>query len=465
LVLKLYNSMGRKLQTFKPIRGRQVRMYTCGPTVWNYAHIGNFRTFVFEDMLRRYLRFKGFKVTQVKNITDVEDRIIQGMKKFQKSRKDLSDFYEKAFMDDLTTLNIEKAEFYPRATEHIPEMVALIKKLMKKGYAYRAEDGSTYFDISKFKKYGRLSGISPKQLKAGARVSQDHYEKQEANDFAVWKAWDEEDGEVFWETELGKGRPGWHIECSAMSMKYLGNAFDIHTGGMDLRFPHHENELAQSEAATGRRFVKYWLHSEFLNIRGEEMHKSVGNVVYPRNLISEGRHPLGIRLFLLSSRYRDPLDLTDRQLDQAEAQRRKLQDFLARLRSVKGGASGRRLSSRLLDDFAKAMDNDLNTPAALAAIFTHLKKINTMIDDGELSEAEAADVISALRKIDSVLGVMKFEEESLPGEVAALIEERERARSRRDFAESDRIRAELLEKGFVIEDTPSGTVWKRKERG
>ena len=465
MVLRLYNSMGRRVQIFRPLRGRSVRMYTCGPTVWNYAHIGNYRTFVFEDVLRKYLGFRGYRVTQVKNITDVEDRIIKGMKQFGKSRKELSDFYEKAFMGDLGTLGIQRAEFYPRATEHIEEMVALTKRLMRKGYAYRADDGSIYFDVSKFRRYGRLSGIKPGELKAGARVSQDHYEKQEANDFAVWKAWDADDGDVFWETELGKGRPGWHIECSAMSMKYLGSTFDIHTGGMDLKFPHHENEIAQSEAATGRRFVKYWLHSEFLNIRGEEMHKSVGNVIYLKDLVDEGRNPLAIRLFLISSRYRDPLDLTDAKLDQAEAQRKKIQDFIARLRSVKTGVGGGGLPAELLSAFTDAMDDDLNTAAAIGAVFSFLRRVNKAIDEGRVGRPGAQAILAALQKVDSVLGLMRFEETGISDAVTALIAEREEVRKRRNFAEADRIRDELLELGVAIEDTPTGTVWKRKGTG
>ena len=460
MVLRLYNSMGRKLQVFKPLRGKTVRMYTCGPTVWNYAGIHNFRTFVFEDVLRRYLKFKGYKVVQVKNITDVEDRIIKGMKQFNKSRKDLCDFFEKAFMDDVGVLNMEKAEFYPRATDHIPEMVALVKKLMKKGFAYRADDGSTYFDVSKFKRYGRLSGIKPRELKAGARVSQDHYDKQEANDFAVWKAWDADDGEVFWETELGKGRPGWHIECSAMSMEYLGESFDIHTGGMDLRFPHHENEVAQSESATGKKFARFWLHTQFLTLRGEEMHKSVGNVVYLKDLLAEGRHPLAVRLFLISSKYRDPMDLTSRQLDQGEAQRRRLQDFLARLREVKGGSGGEELAPKLLKGFERAMDDDLNTPRAFAVIFALMKETNVLIDRGRLGEDAAVHVISALRKVNSVLGVVDFEEQALSGELVELIAMRDEARRKGDYSRADELRAQLLEKGVVVEDTPKGTVWK-----
>jgi len=463
MTLKLYNSMGRKKMAFRPLRGKTVRMYTCGPTMWNYAGIHNFRTFVFDDVLRRYLRFKGFKVVQVMNITDVEDRIIKGIKLFNKSRKELTEFFEKAFMDDVTTLNIERAEFYPRATEHIPEMLSLIKKLMKKGYAYKAEDGSVYFKVSKFRRYGRLSGIKPTELKSAGRVSADHYEeKMEASDFALWKAWDAEDGDVFWETELGKGRPGWHIECSAMSMKYLGSSFDIHTGGMDLRFPHHENEIAQSESATGKTLARFWVHPQFLTHKGEEMHKSVGNVVYLRELIKEGRSPMAVRLFLISSKYRITLDLTPAQLDQAEAQRQRLQDFLARLREVKGGSGGGQQAGRLITAFERAMDDDLNTPRAIAAIFAVAKEVNILIDRGQLGERAAHDIIAALRRVDSVLGVIDFEEQTLSEELKSLIRQREEARKRGDYGTADQLRAQLLEKGLVVEDMPGGTVWKKR---
>ncbi len=441
-------------------------MYTCGPTVWNYAHIGNLRTFVFEDLLRRYLKFKGYKVTQVMNITDVEDNIIKGMKRFGKSLKELTAYYEQAFREDLASLNIEPAEVYPRATEHIGDMVKLINTLVKKGYAYRGEDGSYYYDISKFKKYGALSGMDPSQLKRGARVAKDHYEKGEANDFALWKAWDPDDGEVYWETELGKGRPGWHIECSAMSMKYLGDEFDIHTGGVDNRFPHHENEIAQSEAATGRTFVRYWLHSEFLNIRGSEMHKSVGNVVYLRDLLKDGWDPLAIRLFLLSARYRDPVDLTDRSLEQAEAQASRLQEFVTRLKSIdRKGEDKVSLPEGLLARFEEAMDDDLNTSEALSVIFGFVKKVNAMIDEGALSKAGAARVLGALGRINSVLGVLKFEEEELPENLARLISDRDDARKRHDYATADRIRDQLLSEGIILQDSPKGTVWKRKSPG
>ena len=467
-MLKLYNSLGREVQPFRPIKEGEVKMYTCGPTVWNYAHIGNFRTFVFEDVLRRHLEFKGYKVRQVKNITDVEDRIIRGIKQFKKTRLELTSFYERAFMEDLTALGVEPAEVYPRATENISDMVNLVKVLVSKGYAYKAQDGSVYFDVSKFKTYGALSGVKLGAGKKAGRVSADHYEeKKEAADFALWKAWDENDGDVFWETELGKGRPGWSIECSVMGLKYLGDSFDIHTGGMDLKFPHHENEIAQSEAATGKKFVNYWLHSEFLHIKGEEMHKSVGNVVYLRDLVESGWEPLTIRLFLISSRYRDPIDLTDAALDQARAQRTRLVDFVARLKALGGplGTKGSSLAKGLLSDFEEAMDDDLNTPIALAVLFTFVKKVNTMIDANKLDEAAASEALAAIERVNGVLGVLDFEEKSLPPNLAELVVRRDEARKRKDFAESDRLRKELLASGIVVEDTPAGTRWKRVSKG
>jgi cysteinyl-tRNA synthetase len=465
MALKLYNSYGRKLESFRPLKGNTVRMYTCGPTVWNYAHIGNFRTFVFEDILRRYLEFGGYNVKQAMNITDVEDKIIKGMKQTGMSLKELTTFYLAAFVEDMRTLNVEEAELYPRATEHVPEMVALIKILLKKKYAYRGEDGSVYFSIRKFKRYGKLSGIRVSELREGARVAQDTYEKEQASDFALWKAWDEGDGEVFWETELGKGRPGWHIECSAMSMKYLGKTFDIHTGGMDNKFPHHDNEIAQSEAATGRKFVRTWMHSGFLTIKGEEMHKSSGNIVTLRDLQKQGWDPRAIRLFLISGRYRDPLDLTESALEQARANLARIQELIGRLRRVSEKGKGTAPGLTFLKEFQKAMDDDLNTPAALGALFTFLRKVNSSLDSGALGAAGARKAIQELRKADSVLGVMKFEQDVLSGKVEALVKEREEARKRKDFSRADEIRKALLGEGIELEDTPQGTVWRAAKAG
>lgn len=466
-MLKFYNSLGRRLQKFEPIRKGEVRMYNCGPTVWNHAHIGNYRTFVFEDILRRHLEFKGYKVTQVMNITDVEDKIIRGIRESQKSLKELTEFYEEAFMEDLSALNVERAEHYPRATAHLKEMLDLIRVLQRKGYAYKAPDGSVYYDLSKFKAYGALSGVKLDSLKPAGRVSDDHYEeKREASDFALWKAWDPDDGDVFWETEFGKGRPGWSIECSAMSMKYLGQTFDIHTGGMDNKFPHHENEIAQSEAATGKKFVNYWLHSELLNVHGREMHKSAGNFVTLRELLLEGWDPLTIRMFLISARYRDPIDLTDRALEQARSQRNRLQEFLARLRSVEGESNkGTAMSRSFLADFEDAMDDDLNTPSALFVLFTFVKGVNSLMDSKQIGRGGAMAAIEALETVNRVLGVVEFAEEILPPELTLLVAKREEARRKKDYAEGDRIRRQLLAAGIVLEDTPGGTRWKRANQG
>ena len=467
MVLTLYNSLGRKLEPFKPIREGEVKMYTCGPTVWNYAHIGNLRAFTFYDLLRRYLKFKGFRVTQVMNITDVEDRIIKGVRQSGRPRPELTAFYEKALMDDLATLGIERVEEYPHPTDNISEMVRMVTSLMDKGYAYRAEDGSVYFDVSKFSRYGELSGVRLGTGKGTGRVAQDHYEeKKEAADFALWKAWDPEDGEIFWETELGKGRPGWHIECSTMSMKYLGETFDIHAGGMDLRFPHHENEIAQSEAATGKKFVNYWLHSEFVNMEGKEMHKSVGNVVYLRDLLKDGWEPAVIRLFMISPRYRDPIDFTPGGLGQTRAQLARLSEFASRLETVEAAGDGDSdLAGALLEGFEEAMDDDLNTPRALSVLFTTAKKGNTLIDSGGMGKDAAKKLLDALGRVNSVLGVLDLGRREITPAVAELLAKRDEARKRKDYAESDRLRKELLAEGIVVEDTPAGTRWKRAPRG
>jgi cysteinyl-tRNA synthetase len=467
LVLKLFNSLGRELQEFAPIKAGEVRMYTCGPTVWNYAHVGNFRTFVFQDVLRRHLEFKGYRVTQVMNITDVEDKIIKGIRETGKSLRELTDFYTAAFIADLDALRIERPERLARATEHMDAMLALIRTLRDRGLAYRSADGSWYFSVSKFKAYGALSGVKLGSQRAAGRVSADHYEaKKVAADFAVWKAWVPDDGEVFWETEFGKGRPGWSLECSAMSMKYLGETFDIHTGGIDLRFPHHENEIAQSESATGKKFVHYWLHSEFLSVGGAEMHKSAGNFVTFRDLREDGWDPLTIRLFLISARYRDPVDLTAKALDQARSQRARVQELVSRLRALaRGGGKGSGAPGPFLRDFEAAMDDDLNTPKAISALLAFVRESNALADSGELGAEGAASILGALEKVNSVLGVIDFDEDVLEPRLQELLRTRDEARKKKDFAESDRLRKELLAAGVVVEDTPGGTRWKRAGRG
>ncbi len=463
-MLHLYNSLGRKVEEFKPIREGEVRMYTCGPTVWNFAHIGNFRTFTFEDVLRRYLIYKGYKVVQAKNLTDVEDRIIRGIKETGKSLKGLTDFYSEAFMRDMEAINIQKAEFYPRATQNIPEMLTMIDSLLRSGHAYKADDGSVYYSIRTFPSYGELSGVRPNELVEGARVSDDHYEKMGAHDFALWKAWDPQDGEVFWETEHGKGRPGWHIECSAMSIKYLGESFDIHTGGKDLRFPHHENEIAQSEAVTGKKFARYWLHAEFLNIEGEKMAKSAGNFVTLRELLDRGLNPRAIRLFLIGAHYREALNLTDDSLERAKKNIDRIDELVDRLRQVKGDSAsdqGESLAKQLLRDFEEAMDDDLNVPLALGSFYSFQRALNSAIDSGRVSANGAKSALDALKRIDSVFGVMRFEQDSLPPELMALIKARDEARAGGDYKKADELRTELKTRGIVVQDTPSGTQWKR----
>jgi len=331
MALRFYDTLSKKLKVFTSLTPGKVRMYTCGPTVYNYAHIGNFRTYIFEDLLRRYLKFKGFEVTQVMNLTDVEDKVIKAVMETGMPLAELSQKYIDAFFEDLDTLGIEHAEVYPKATEHIDEIVKLIQKLMDKGFAYRSDDGSIYYSIGKFPEYGKLSGKKPEDLIPGARVSHDEYDKEQWADFALWKAWDTDDGDIYWETELGKGRPGWHIECSAMSMKYLGETFDIHTGGEDNIFPHHENEIAQSEAATEKIFVKYWLHSRHLMIDGKKMSKSFGNFYTLRDILNKGYTPMSIRYLLISTHYRQQLNLTFKGLDAAKTSIERLSEFRSML--------------------------------------------------------------------------------------------------------------------------------------
>ena len=468
MTLRLLNTYTRKLQKFAPLKKNTVRMYTCGPTVWDYAHIGNFRTYVFQDVLRRYLEFKGYKVTQVTNITDVDDRTIRQSKETGVTLNEYTRKYEEAYLVDLEALNIERAEHYPRATEHIDEMVALVKKLIRRGFAYEAE-GSVYFDISKFRAYGRLSGVRTDELKAGARIDSDKYSKDEARDFALWKGWRPEDGDVFWETPIGKGRPGWHLECSAMSMKYLGPTFDIHSGGEDLIFPHHENEIAQSEAATGKRFARFWLHSGMLLVGGGKMAKSSGNFFTLRDLLSKGHDPLAVRYLLMSAHYRAQLNFTEGALADAEKAVEALRGTYRRINNVEGTSHHsnvqlREVLSREKREFERAMDDDLNTPRALAAVHRAARVVNRAIDQGEVSTKDVAAVHQFFSDLDRVLGILgeQTKTEELPEETGRLIRERDEARANRDWATADSLRKQLLAMGILVEDTPAGTVWKRK---
>ena len=397
------------------------------------------------------------------NVTDVDDKTIKGANKEGISFTEFTRRFEKAFFEDIKTLNIDKADVYPRATEHVKEMVGIIKKLLKNKTAYKSEDG-IYFDISNFKDYGRLSHTKLEGLEAGKRVKQDQYEKEQAQDFALWKAYDKEDGNVVWKTEIGDGRPGWHIECSAMSMKYLGNHFDIHAGGVDLIFPHHENEIAQSEASTNKKFVNYWVHNEHLLVDGHKMSKSLGNFYTLRDLLDKGYNPKAIRYLLLSVHYRMQLNFTEEAIKAADNAIQRLNDFMIKLKEVKNNTKNKEIEKKIQKtkkEFEKAMDDDLNISIALSHIFEFVKEINTLLMDTKIGKNNAKKIIKTMMEFDKVLGIFGEKEEKLPSEIKRLIEEREKARKEENFIKADKIRNQLKEKGIILEDTKEGVRWKR----
>lgn len=464
-MIRFFNTLSGKVETFTPITPDEAKLYTCGPTVYDYAHIGNFRAYVFEDLLKRFFVFLGFKVTHVMNITDVDDKTIKGAKAEGKTLDEYTRKYIDAFFEDIDLLNISRADFYPRATEHIQEMAALVKGLQEKGHAYEKE-GSIYFSISKFPEYGALSKINLAELKPGKRVEADEYEKESAQDFALWKQ--KKEGEPFWETEIGAGRPGWHIECSAMSMKYLGQTFDIHCGGVDNIFPHHENEIAQSEAYTGKKFVRYWLHLHHLIVDGEKMSKSKGNQYTLRDLLEKNIDPLDLRFLLLSTHYRRLLNFTFEALTQAHLSRQRIQDFVYELghRTFKDGENGE--ISKLVEEtrkkFIEGLSNDLNISLSLSALFELIRKANILITQDKAGKKDAQKLASLLSSLDRILAILpRMEEEELAPEVMKKIEEREKARRLKRFDVADRIREELLKKGIILEDTPEGVRWKIKK--
>jgi cysteinyl-tRNA synthetase len=476
--IRFHNTLGGKIEAFAPQKGDGVRMYTCGPTVYDYAHIGNYRTFIFQDVLRRFLKLRGFKMKHVMNLTDVDDRIIANAAAAGVSIRDYTEKFVQAFFEDCKTLSIETPEHWIRATDHIEDMVKLIERLQEKTYTYPSE-GSIYYRIAKFPQYGRLSNIDVTGIQAGARVDVDRYEKESARDFALWKA--PKPGEHFWETPLGKGRPGWHIECSAMAMKYLGETLDIHTGGIDLAFPHHENEIAQSEAATGKPFVRYWMHAEHLLVEGEKMSKSAGNFFTLRDLFKKGYKPSALRFALASVPYRKQLNFTFDGLQQAASSVERLRNFAARLAQGKFPAGKQKgMAARVkeaAEEFDAGLSDDLNTARALAAAFDLLRETNIAMDKGEFRQGDVAAAQEFLANFDRVFAVMEDNDaeklrglgfgtaDSGPGdaEIEKLIADRQAARQRRDFAASDRIRKELADRGILIEDSKDGSVrWKRK---
>ena len=468
-MLKFYNTLSRQIEEFHPLEDNKVRMYICGPTVWNFAHIGNFRTFIFGDILRRYLKFKGYEVTHVFNLTDIDDRIINEAAKQNISIDEFTAPYIEAFWEDFDALGNERPEVTPRATHHIAEMIDIISRLIENGKAYES-DGSIYYRIAAFPGYGKLSNINFTGNIAGSseRINTDKYEKEDARDFALWKLVGE-DEEPGWDAKFGRGRPGWHIECSAMSMKYLGETFDIHAGGMDLQFPHHENEIAQSEGATGKLFAKYWIHSEFLKIDDATMSKSKGNFFTFRDLREQGYSALAIRYLLLSVPTRTQLNFTFEGLQGAQSTVERLRNFRRLVTEAKAveisNPAITSSTSNALQNFETAMDDDFNTASALAAVHNLVREVNIeMTAFGGLFSDDRKAVLDAVAKFDSVLWIFGSEDAGgLDAEIESLVEERQEARRQRSFARSDEIRDLLAERGIILEDTKDGVRWKRKE--
>ncbi|HZQ23077.1 MAG TPA: cysteine--tRNA ligase [Terriglobales bacterium] len=492
--LHLYNTLSGKIEEFQPMQDNEVRMYACGPTVYDYGHIGNFRTFIAVDLLRRFLRQSGYKLRHVMNITDVDDKIIRNSSSAGLSVRDYTAKYEKAFLEDSAALNIEQP-ILVRATDHVPEMAEFIAQLDKKGFAYRAEDGSYYFRISKFSQYGKLSKKDFAGMEVGARVDVDEYEKDNARDFALWKA--PKPGEAWWDTKIGPGRPGWHIECSVMSIEQLGESFDLHAGGEDLIFPHHENEIAQSESLTGKPFARFWFHARFLLVEGEKMSKSLGNFFTLRDLVLKGHKPSSIRYLLSSVPYRNQLNFTFDGLRQAATSVDRLRNFRLRLTTAKlsPGATPEidQLALDTIQTMKNALDDDLNTAQAQAAIFEMVRAGNASMDAAQLRHDDVPVLLSALAKFDEIFGVLQ--DDDLPRMQAILewarndgresdispqlleltqsnrlsdadvenkLAEMERARRARNFKTSDALRGELTEAGILVENTKDGVRWRRK---
>ncbi len=466
-MLKLYNTLTSQVEEFQPLAPPVARMYVCGPTVHDYAHIGNFRTFLFADLLRRYLKYKGFTVHHVMNITDVDDKIIKKAIEKKQTLRAYTDDYTARFFEDFDALGAERPEEILRATDHIPEMIDIIGRLAARGHTYES-DGSTYFRINTFPGYGKLSKMNFEGNLTGAseRVDADEYEaKENARDFVLWKA--AKEGEPFWETALGQGRPGWHIECSAMSMKALGETFDIHAGGIDLVFPHHENEIAQSEGATGKPFVRYWVHSEFLLAEGEKMSKSKGNYYTVRDLLQQGFSPRAIRYLLLTAQHQRQFNFTLDGLRGAESTIERLNDFKRRLSELQAEsgstAAAADLVERTQQRFETALDDDLNVPEALAALHDFVRETNTALAQGSVNAGDQRALLALVDRLDSVLRIFdEVKHELLDSEIQALIDERQAARQNKNFARADELRNQLTELGIILEDTKDGLRWRRK---
>ena len=461
-MMNVYNSLTRRVEELKPLEGNTIRLYTCGPTVYNFAHIGNFRAYAFEDILRRVVQFNGMKIRQVMNLTDVDDKTIRGANAAGVALTDYTKTYKDAFFADLKKLNIQPAEVYPAATDHIPEMIALVQKLMEKGVAYQSEDGSVYFKVREFPGYGKLAHIDFDNQRTGLRCAADEYDKENVGDFALWKAWEESDGPVGWDSPWGRGRPGWHIECSAMSMKYLGETFDLHTGGIDNLFPHHENEIAQAEAATGKEFVRTWMHCAHLRVNGEKMSKSAGNFFTLRDLLEKGYTGREIRYVLINAHYRTGLNFAFTALEDA----RKALDKIDRCIEGISGSRVERVehvdapewAKKCLSEFTDAVNDDLNLPRAFAALFDLVRQTNGAVST--MSKEESAAVLDVFRRMDEVLGVIFFENEKkkveIPADIQAMLDQRAEARKAKNWAESDRLRDAIAAAGWAVKDSKEG---------
>ncbi len=468
-VLKLFNTQTRKKEDIEPYDKKCMRIYTCGPTIYDFAHIGNFRTYVFEDLLRRTLKYFKYDIKQVMNITDVDDKTIKGALKNHKSLSEYVTPFKLAFFEDLEKLNIEKAEFYPEATHYIKEMIDIISDLLEKNIAYKGSDGSIYFSIGKFPSYGKLSHLKMDDLIKGAseRVSLDEYDKENASDFVLWKAYDEKrDGNIFWESPFGKGRPGWHIECSAMAIKLLGTPIDIHCGGVDNIFPHHENEIAQSESFTGKPFVLHWAHSEHLIVDGKKMSKSLNNFYTLRNLLDKGYSGREVRFALLQSHYRQQLNFTMEGLDSSRKSLKRISDFKERLNEISSLTDHNFISSlieKAKKEFNLSLSDDLNISQALAALFDFIREVNQLSDNEKISKKEAQTALHFLKEIDSVLGIIFYEEKiDIPENVKEAFDKRQIARKDKDFKKSDELRDYIFQQGFIIEDGKDGAKLKKK---
>ena len=467
--LKIYNTETKQKEVVFPIDDKQVRMYACGPTVYNYAHIGNFRTYVFEDLLKRTLKFFGFDVKMVMNITDVDDKTIKGAIEKNTTLEDFISPYLKAFFDDLKQLNIEPAESYPKATEYIQQMIDVILNLIEKGYAYTGSDGSVYFSVNKFQQYGRLSHLNLKELKTGAsnRLESDEYDKEDASDFVLWKAYDlQRDGKIYWDSPFGQGRPGWHLECSTMAMKLLGKSIDIHCGGVDNIFPHHENEIAQSGCFSGRQFVRIWAHSEHLLVDNKKMSKSLGNFYTLRDLLDKGYTGAQVRYMLMHAHYRTQLNFTLKGLDSTAASLQRIQDFVDRLKDIKEKSAFDKMDSLIEDfklKFASALADDLNIALALSILFDFIRSINQLIDNNKIGQKDTDKILAFMKLLDQVLGFLPLEKAELeiPKEIVEALQKRDKARKEKNWTLADELRDFITTKGYLIEDGPSGAKVKK----